>query len=156
MWVSRATPSGSPAVMQAVLHGNSVGAEVLVVAQRQGNRDIVSSPSRHTGAHDASSTPTPNRTSAHGRTGLGELMTAVAGGDQTAFGQVYDLLAVPFYRLVLGGPRREDGRTADRAALDAWTQVWRDAPLLLHGSRRPLSSAEAVAWIMDKAREQRR
>lgn len=83
-------------------------------------------------------------------------MTAVAGGDQTAFGQVYDLLAVPFYRLVLGGPRPEDGRTADRVALDAWTQVWRDAPLLLHGSRRPLSSAEAVAWIMDKAREQRR
>jgi len=79
-------------------------------------------------------------------------MTAVAGGDRTAFGQVYDLLAAPFYRLVR---QREDGRAADQAALDAWTHVWRDAPLLLHGSRAPLSSAEAVTWIMDKAREDR-
>ncbi|MFJ5987089.1 hypothetical protein [Lentzea sp. NPDC092896] len=108
----------------------------------------MSSRSRPAGAQ------TPNGTSAHERTGLGELMTAVAGGDRTAFGQVYDLLAVPFYRLVLGGPHREDGQ-ADQAALDAWTRVWRDAPLLLHGSRGRLSSAEAVTWIMGKAREYR-
>ncbi|SFR03302.1 hypothetical protein SAMN04488564_102299 [Lentzea waywayandensis] len=83
-------------------------------------------------------------------------MTAVAGADRTAFGQVYDLLAAPFYRVVLGEPQREDGQAADQAALDAWTRVWRDAPLLLHGARGPLSSADALTWIMGKAREQRR
>ncbi|MGW6445233.1 hypothetical protein [Lentzea sp. NPDC055074] len=86
---------------------------------------------------------------------MGELMTAVAQGDRTAFGRVYDLLSVRFYRLVLisvrtGGSQADRETAAEQAALDAWTSVWRDAPQLLLSSRRPLTSADAVAWITNK------
>ncbi|MCX2951502.1 hypothetical protein [Lentzea sp. NEAU-D7] len=84
----------------------------------------------------------------------GELMTAVARGDRTAFGQVYDLLAVAVFGLVVDMIRAENGQVdpdvAETAALDAWTHVWRKAPAL---TDRPLSSAEAISWVLSQVRE---
>jgi hypothetical protein len=82
-------------------------------------------------------------------------MAAVAQGDRTAFGRVYDLLSVPFYGLVVISVQTEGCQVdreaaAEQAALDAWTDVWRDAPELLLRSRRPLTSADAIAWITNK------
>ncbi|MDX3659690.1 hypothetical protein PV646_20515 [Streptomyces sp. ID05-26A] len=120
------------------------------------------SSSRASTAQDAEEAPltrgasrTPVCASVLERTCLGELMTAVAQGDRTAFGRVYDLLSVPFHRLVLISVRTEGGQAdretaVEQAALDAWTGVWRDAPQLLLHSRRPLTSADAVAWIKNK------
>ncbi|SDO44177.1 hypothetical protein [Lentzea jiangxiensis] len=87
--------------------------------------------------------------------GLGDLMAAVARGDRTAFGRVYDLLSGPFYRLVLlrlrAGDQAEREAVAEQAALDAWTGVWRDAPQLLRRRSRALTSAEATAWVLARA-----
>ncbi|USX54450.1 hypothetical protein [Lentzea sp. HUAS12] len=86
----------------------------------------------------------------------GELMTAVARGDQAAFGRLYDLLAGAVFGLVTDALRAETGHAdpaaAEDAALDAWTHIWRNAPALLHRSSRPPSSAEAVTWILHEVR----
>ncbi|WP_329791102.1 hypothetical protein V1227_04055 [Lentzea sp. DG1S-22] len=111
----------------------------------------MNSPPPPTGVRD----DPPARGGSSSASGLGHLMTAVARGDRTAFGRVYDLLSGPFYRLVLvslrAGDQAEREAVAEQAALDAWTGVWRDAPQLLRRRGGALTSAEATAWVLTRA-----
>ncbi|MGI5499101.1 hypothetical protein [Lentzea sp. CA-135723] len=95
------------------------------------------------------------------RTGsAGDLLTAVARGDRTAFGGLYDRLGALVFGIVTDALRSPAGAVdplvAEEAALDAWTHVWRNAPALLLRSRPPLTSAEAITWIAEAVRERAR
>ncbi|MET9224525.1 hypothetical protein [Lentzea sp. NPDC003310] len=84
----------------------------------------------------------------------GDLLSAVARGDRAAFGGLYDRLGAVVFGVVAEALRSPSGHVdaelAEDAALDVWTHLWRTAPLL---ARRPLTSAEAIAWVVEEARD---
>ncbi|GLY47759.1 hypothetical protein [Lentzea sp. NBRC 102530] len=90
-------------------------------------------------------------------TSAGDLLTAVARGDRTALGGLYDRLGALVFGLVTDALRTPTGQVdslvAEEAALDAWTHVWRNAPALLRTSRLPLTTAEAITWIAEEVRQ---
>lgn len=69
-----------------------------------------------------------------------ELAAAIALGDRDAFAELYDRIAPPLFGLVKD--RVSDGRLAESIVLEAFLELWKQAPRL-NGSPVSVSS-----WLL--------
>ncbi|SEN37965.1 hypothetical protein E3O25_03050 [Cryobacterium sp. TMT1-3] len=73
------------------------------------------------------------------------LLQCSARGNRTAFAQLYDMMAVPVYAVIL--TRATNGPQAERLLLEVFLGLWERCPLYPQGSR------SAVPWILAYAEQ---
>lgn len=73
------------------------------------------------------------------------LLQRSARGNRTAFAQLYDIMAVPVYAIIL--TRTANGLQAERLLLEVFLGLWERCPLYPHRSQ------SAVPWILAYAEQ---